>query len=81
MCKYTKKPMPSKTENIGYMRDFICCNIPFLHNRNNCRYNKNHFCGSYGFSHSPYCIENNPDKDYTSNKHLKLLSDWKLTTY
>jgi len=33
------------------------------------------------FSHSPYCIENNPDKDYTSNKHLKLLSDWKLTTY
>ena len=53
MCKYTKKPMPSKTENIGYMRDFICCNIPFLHNRNNCRYNKNHFCGSYGFFAQP----------------------------
>ena len=72
MCKYTKKPMPSKTENIGYMRDFICCNIPFLHNI---------FAVLMDFSHSPYCIENNPDKDYTSNKHLKLLSDWKLTTY
>ena len=73
--------MPSKTENIGYMRDFICCNIPFLHNRKTAATTRTIFAVLMDFSHSPYCIEHNPDKDYTSNKHLKLLSDWKLTTY
>ena len=68
--------MPSKTENIGYMRDFISYTTGTT-----AATTRTIFAVLMDFSHSPYCIENNPDKDYTSNKHLKLLSDWKLTTY
>ena len=74
--------MPSKTENIGYMRDFYLLQYSFPTQPEQLPLQQEPFFAVLmDFSHSPYCIENNPDKDYTSNKHLKLLSDWKLTTY
>ena len=81
MCKYTKKADASKTENIGICGILFAAIFLSYTTGTTAATTRTIFAVLMDFSHSPYCIEHNPDKDYTSNKHLKLLSDWKLTTY
>ena len=82
MCKYNEKAdaLP-KTETSAICGYFIAAIFLSYTTGTTAATTRTIFAVLMDFSHSPYCIENNPYKDYTSNKHLKLLSDWKLTTY
>ena len=64
--------MPSKTENIGYMRDFYLLQYSFPTQPEQLPLQQEPFLRFlWIFRTAHIALENNPDKDYTSNKHLK----------